>query len=153
MERILPKRKSPRLQNFDYSSANYYFITICTHNRICLFGTAEENNQFGRIAEEGIHQISKHFTDVTVDIFNVMPNHVHMIIVLNENKRNLSSVIGSYKAFVSKEIHKMAPELSVWQRSFHDHIIRTQQSYEKIWIYVANNHRKWREDCFFSEEA
>ncbi|MBR4279130.1 MAG: hypothetical protein IKT34_03030, partial [Clostridia bacterium] len=69
------KRKSPRLQGYDYKTPNYYFITICTHNKEKIFGTEDQRNELGNIAEKGFLQISNHFPDIEIDKFVVMPNH------------------------------------------------------------------------------
>ena len=143
-------RKPTRIPGYDYSSENYYFVTICTHEKKCIFGTTDKLNKFGEIAKEDIRQIESHFDNVHIDHFIIMPNHIHMIIVLSsENRVSLSHVIGLYKSGVSRKIRKLQPELNVWQRSFHDHIIRNQQEYENIWQYIQYNDQKWAEDCFY----
>ncbi len=60
-------------------------------------------------------------------------------------------VIGQYKSGVTRKIRKLIPEMEVWQRSFHDHVIRTRGAYEKIWEYIAHNPQGWEKDCFFVE--
>ena len=131
-----PSRKHPRLKEYDYSTPNYYFITICTWKKQCLFGAAGSLNARGKIAEHGILQIEKHFPNVRVDHYVVMPNHVHAIIILQDDQANLTTVVGQYKSYVTRQIHKMEPDIQVWQTSFHDHGIRTQAGYEKIWNYI-----------------
>ena len=145
-------RKSARIPNYDYSSCNYYFVTICTHNRRCLFGDPGALNENGRTAEKQIRQIPAHYQNVLVDKYVVMPNHIHMILVIQdgEKKENLSQIIGQYKSGVTRIIRGWSPELCVWQRSFHDHIIRNQTSYEKIWEYIEQNPMNWPKDCFYS---
>ena len=81
-----------------------------------------------------------------------MPNHVHAIIVLTDDKTKLSDVVCSYKSYVTKKIHELQPDMKVWQSSFHDHVIRNQQSYEKIWLYIEGNPMNWDKDCFFAAE-
>lgn len=149
----LRKRKSPRITDYDYSTPNYYFITICTYDKKCIFGYPEKLNALGKIAEEHILQISSHYDGVIIDKYVVMPNHIHMIVVLSEsNQNNLNQVIAQYKSGVSRDIRKIDSEASVWQRSYHDHIIRNQKGYEKIWEYIENNPLKWEEDCFYIKE-
>ena len=142
-------RKSARIPNYDYTSCNYYFVTICTHNRKCIFGSVEKLNKSGEIAKNEIISLSEHYQSVLIDHFVVMPNHIHMIIILEEKGPNLNQIIAQYKSGVSRKIHTVFPIISVWQRSYHDHIIRNQASYEKIWNYIENNPLKWREDCFY----
>ncbi len=98
--------------------------------------------------------LETHYSEVYVDQFIVMPNHVHAIIVIGEQNQiskmvTLPQIIGSYKSGVSKQIHQLNPDLSVWKRAFHDHIIRNQIENKKIWNYVAYNDLKWEEDCFY----
>ena len=145
------KRKNPRLSGYDYSTPNYYFITICTHEKQCIFGKPSKLNKLGKIAEKGLNRIADHFPGVFVDKYVVMPNHVHAIIVLEDSSVTLPVVIGQYKAFVTKSIHAFLPDQVVWQTSFHDHIIRNQHSYEKIWSYIETNPNQWNEDCFHIE--
>lgn len=152
-----PVRKSPRMSFFDYSSSQYYFVTICTHEKKCIFGSIKNLSRYGQIAADSIAQISTHYFGVTVDKFVVMPNHIHMILVIgcdNEKKRNpsLDQVIGAYKSGVSREIHKIRDHFPVWQRSFHDHVIRNQKDYERIWSYIDTNPVKWETDCFYYGE-
>ena len=144
-----PKRKTTRLQNFDYSSNNYYFITICTHNKECIFGTVQKLNTLGNIAKSEMENLESHYHGVFVDNFIIMPNHVHAIIVLENQLKSLNEIVGNYKAGVSRKIRNHYPDMIVWQRSFHDHIIRNEESYKKIWQYVECNDQKWTEDCFF----
>ena len=145
-------RKSPRIPNYDYSTENYYFITICTYEKRCIFGNTSELNLFGKIAREQICELSSHYESVKVDKYVVMPNHIHLILVLeNGNADKAEQIIAQYKSGVSRQIHKIAPNLQVWQRSFHDHIIRNQKRYEKIWMYIETNPLRWEKDCFYSE--
>ena len=145
-------RKSPRLPSYDYANHNYYFVTICTHEKHCLFGNVGKLNRYGKIAEESIDYIRKQ--NVVVDQYVIMPNHVHMILVIEcgiSETKKLDTVIGLYKSGVSREIHKIDSNIKVWQRSFHDHVIRNQKSYDKIWEYVTYNPQKWEEDCFYCD--
>lgn len=144
-----PSRKNPRLKDFDYSTPNYYFLTICTFDKKCIFGKPGNPNHFGKIAEDGMNQISLHYPEARVDKYVVMPNHVHLILVLEHNGMDVPNIISSYKAFVTKMIHLVNPNLKVWQTSFHDHVIRNQKSYEKIWNYIDTNPIRWEEDCFY----
>ena len=146
-----PQRKNPRLRGYDYSSENYYFVTICSGDKECIFGRTDKLNQYGEWASQGMEEISQHYPDVIVDKFVVMPNHVHAIIYIKDKKANLSRVIGSYKSYVAKKIHEIEPGKAVWQASFHDHIIRNEKSYHNIWQYIEGNPINWEKDCFYTE--
>ena len=92
---------------------------------------------------------------IRLDKFVVMPNHIHGIFeVTAENNekglKDLSLILGQFKMSVTKKIRKIEPDIEVWQRSFHDHVIRSQHQYEKIWLYIDGNPLKWEEDCFYT---
>ena len=144
-----PVRKRTRMKDFDYASNNYYFVTVCTHGKKCLFGRPAKLSPMGRAASECLQEISAHFPGVVIDKWVVMPNHVHAIIVLSNHHINLSTVVGQYKSAVTKCIRTVCPDAYVWQTSFHDHVIRTQRDYERIWLYIEGNPSRWLEDCFY----
>lgn len=170
--------ESSRLPNWDYSANAVYFITICTANKEHLFGKIKNNisylSQIGKIAKQNTLEIPKHFPYTEVDALVVMPNHIHLILVLNNMQRNvetlhatsttknefmagispksgsLSTIIRSYKSAVSREARKINPDFN-WQSRFHDHIIRTEKSYQKIKLYIEENPQKWNLDMFYNE--
>jgi len=82
----MKKRKSTRLKNYDYSSSGWYFITICAQNRECLFGKIINNkmklNKYGKIVDKKINELKK-YKNIGVDVYCIMPNHIHMIIIIN----------------------------------------------------------------------
>ena len=145
-------RKSPRIPNYDYSSENYYFITICAHEKRCIFGSVNALNTIGLIVSKHIEQIQMHYQTVNVDKYVVMPNHVHLILYLDSGKEaDTRHIIGQFKSGVSREVRKLYPDIQLWQRSFHDHVIRNQADYERIWLYIEGNPLRWEQDCFFME--
>ena len=149
----LLKRKSPRIPGYDYSTRNYYFVTVCTNNKKCIFGTPDCLSHMGNIAKRCIEAIPKHYQNVEIDKYVVMPNHIHMIIKIGttvdeEDLPSLTQIVGQFKMTTSKQIHQISKDCKVWQRSFHDHIIRNQQTYERIWLYIEGNPGKWQEDCY-----
>ncbi|WNZ26256.1 transposase [Leptolyngbya sp. NK1-12] len=79
-------RRSIRLKGYDYTTAGAYFITLCTHQRECLFGTIEDGQMqlslLGQIVQSCWLRLPQHFQSVELDAFVVMPNHVHGIIWL-----------------------------------------------------------------------
>ena len=158
----LPKRKPNRLSYYDYSAPGAYFITICTKNRRNLFwvnaGQSVAHPQlsrWGNVVQNAICSISKHYPAVSVDLFAIMPNHIHLLLQINTNADGramlaptISTVIQQFKGSVTKQIGQ-----SVWQKLFHDHVIRNAQDYLKILEYIDNNPARWTEDCFYMEEA
>ena len=148
-----PVRKSPRIPQYDYSTVNSYFVTICTHEKRCIFCAGDNLTAYGMIAQACLLEIPKRYTGYQVDKFVVMPNHVHAIITIEtEGAKDLSYVIGQYKSVTAKLIHEHNPDLTVWQRSFHDHVIRNQWRYDLIWNYIDTNPIRWGEDCFYSKD-
>ena len=153
-----PKRKKNRLQDYDYSTPNVYFLTICTRNRVNLFWTTDVTNvdsprsvplnAYGKIVRKYIEHISAVYSMVVVDQYVIMPNHVHLLLQINDcdNGRSMiaptiSNVVRHLKGCVSKELG-----FSVWQKGFYDHVIRNEVDYENIWIYIEGNPGKRFED-------
>jgi REP element-mobilizing transposase RayT len=147
----LPKRKQNRLQNYDYSGDGYYFITICTQNHaqiLCEIVGDDAHivpTPFGIITEKYIKSI------VGIDKYVIMPNHIHLIIKIDNGTmwassptQSISQLIKSFKILVTKEIGK-----PIFQRSFHDHVIRNENDYLKIWNYIDENPAKWQEDQYY----
>ena len=148
-----PSRKSPRLKEFNYASPNYYFVTICTKGKECIFGTPKQLSPMGEVASDCLKAIESHFTGVCLDKWVVMPNHIHAIVVLSGTAVQLPAVVGQYKSATTRKIRIFAPGKIVWQASFHDHVIRNQADYERIWTYIEGNPGRWEDDCFYKAPA
>lgn len=117
---------------------------------------------YGKIVEKVINGISEKY-GVEISDYVIMPNHVHLIIFIDEKnlairesplqKRSLiSNIVGYLKATVSKKIHDFSPEKVIWQRNYHDRIIRNDEEYLKIAEYIHTNPGKWEEDRYFISE-
>ena len=168
----LPNRKSPRLKGYDYSQNGAYFITICTKNREELLseiivGTGvldcPQNilKDYGKIANNHLENMSNFYDKIKIDKFVIMPNHIHILIQIFEtDKLNgqsgtpvptnslIAQFVSTYKRFCNKEYGK-----NIWQRSYHDHIIRGEKDYQKIWQYIDTNPLKWEKDCFYRKRS
>ena len=83
------QRKSIRLPGYDYAQAGAYFVTICVHNCQPLFGNIGNGdmilNDYGRVAQISWAELNTQFSDIALDAFIVMPNHIHGIIILNND--------------------------------------------------------------------
>ena len=148
---LLP-RKSPRIKYYDYSNANYYFITICTHRQRCLFGLPDRRTNLGMIAEKHIAAIERHYHCVHVDKFVVMPNHIHLLLQIHTDSNGrsmiaptISTVVRLMKGTASKQAG-----FSLWQKGFHDHVIRNDKDYQEVWNYIEGNPGKWVEDKLYN---
>ena len=161
----LPKRKPNRLPNFDYSTPGAYFITICTENRCNCLGRIVGGGALDapQVQLSGTGKIVQHYIlsgvhipAVTVDKYVIMPNHLHMILFVDPPVSDGTSrtpsptnaliprFVSTLKRFCHRNIGK-----KIFQRSYHDHVIRGEKDYQKIWQYIDGNPSKWEEDCFY----
>ena len=141
-------RKSNRLKNYDYSSNGIYFITVCANDMECLFGHVDMENNMVVLNDDG-KRVDFYIQKIDeVDNYIIMPNHIHFIIRLDKDRNNKSiqRIISGFKRAVSMDFG-----YSPWQKSFHDHIIKSDEEYANIWNYVENNANKWKDDCFYRE--
>lgn len=157
----LPKRKPTRLKGYNYSMPGAYFVTICVKDKKQLLSKIvgddayivpkNQISNYGLICDKYINNINNKYQNITVDKYVIMPNHIHLIIFLHGTMRassptkNIETIIRSFKTMVTKEIGN-----SIWQRSYHDHIIRGEKDYKKIWEYIDTNPLKWEWDCFYN---
>jgi putative transposase len=169
-------RRSIRMKGYDYSLAGAYFITIATHQRLCLFGEVVncdiKLNQLGSIAFDQWTRLEKRFLLSDHSIFVIMPNHIHGIINIvrgagvgfgHERSRipplrpyiisncvpgSLGTIIRAYKASVTYRINAIRGYTypNVWQRNYYEHIIRNEKEYEDIWKYIEANPENWMND-------
>jgi len=157
------ERKPIRLRNYDYSHSGYYFVTICTQHRKECFGDIREArmepNGYGEIVNQCWYDLPRQYPNCLLDSFVIMPNHVHGIIVIdNENAvgngfkpfptHGLSEIIRGFKTFSSRRINEkiLGNIRFCWQKSFYDHIVRSEKSLGLIREYIQNNPLKWDSD-------
>ena len=159
MKNGLPVRKNIRLRHYDYSSAGYYDVTICIEGKRKLFGKASDGKihltEYGEIAERELLKIPQHYKNVKIDKHVIMPNHVHVIIVLVgdalarpalssgaasgaptfgkdiSNAPTIGNIVRGYKAGVSRKFG-----FSCWQRGYYEHVIRDETDYLKRWQFA-----------------
>ena len=176
-----PQRKSPRKKGYDYSQEGVYFVTVCTHRRQYLFGDVVNGemvlSNIGEIAHQEIEKIPEYWAGlVDIDLYVVMPNHIHAIVILvgtaflpsgvenipptslqkmDTQKRapTLGNVVGNHKSGVTRLARRMGcvdGYSRIWQRSYHDHIIRNETSLNKLREYTLYNPTLWADDTFYS---
>ena len=185
-EKELLKRKNLRWKGFDYSRSGAYFITICTENRRQILSRIiadseigeKSNNQqsvgigvlddppnvellpYGIIANKYIKQLNEFYDMIDVDKYVIMPNHIHILLVLSPNESGssrtpiptaqnsvVSRLVSTFKRFCNKECGE-----NIWQSHFHDHIIRNQDDYDEIVKYIRDNPKRWLYDELYAEE-
>jgi len=161
-------RRSIRLKGYDYSRAGAYFITICTHGRECILGDLVDGemrlNEYGDIVRGEWLNLPNRFPDIELDAVVIMPNHIHAIIAIhavgvihelplrNDTKHRrtmlIPKIVGYVKMNTAKRINQSrnTPGARVWQRNYHEHVIRNEADLARIRKYVANNPRKWDMD-------
>lgn len=180
MKKTFPKWKTIRIPQYDYSQEGCYFITICTKNRekilskIVGVGIPDDplnqytenqlknNNEykiklkkFGIIVEKYINSINKTYKNMRIDNYVIMPNHIHMICVLEKNKSGSSRtptptnaripfLISTFKRLINRECKEI-----LWQRNYYEHIIRNEKEYLRILEYIENNPLNWIYDKYY----
>jgi putative transposase len=165
-----PRVPSLRLEHYDYTKIGAYFVTICTKEHRNLFGKIENGlmklNNSGEIVQHEWLQLDRLRDNVELDEFVVMPNHFHAILFITREmegtasraptKRifgkpvsgSLSSIIGGFKSGVAKKINQLKNPVhaGVWQRSFFEHVIRTEESLDRLREYIVTNPLRWELD-------
>jgi REP element-mobilizing transposase RayT len=151
------------MPDYDYRTPGNYFITVCTHARRLLF----EARTLHRLVEDTWASLPEHHR-VQVDVFVVMPNHVHGILQLEGDvvgaqraapqrsgfrarpvlPGSLSAVVRSFKSASTKAINDFQRSRGspVWQRGYYEHLIRTEAELSRAREYIANNPANWRYD-------
>jgi len=136
---IMRDRKLNRLEDFDYSAEGYYFVTICTKNKIEWFGKIKNSemvlNQYGKVVAECLRDLPSHYSNIQLDYFIIMPNHLHCVIIiknnddvvgngfkpfLKKNQYSLSEIIRGLKTFSSYNINK---KIRGFKKSEEDNLI------------------------------
>ncbi len=168
-------RKSIRLKDYNYSQPGAYFITICTkekrHILSQIVGTGVLDgpqivlSHYGKTAETILLQLNDHYNNISLESYVIMPNHIHLLLVLKNadssdlsvigpsgtpvpTQRNstLSRFVSTFKRFCNKEYEK-----NIWQSRFYDHIIRNRKDFDEHLRYIYENPFRWKEDSLYSE--
>ena len=164
-------RKPNRLKDYDYSQNGAYFITICVQDRKPILsqiivgeGLAPPVQglappvlkllPFGECIKEQINNLEIRYENVKIDNYVIMPNHIHILMRI-ENQTGgaspsptVSDIICAFKSLSTLECKKLLPIDILFQRSYHDHIIRDDIDYQQIWQYIDENPIKWAEDKY-----
>ena len=164
----LPKRKHPRLDNFDYSSNGAYFITICTQNRRCVLShvvgrglapaaSCIEYTSLGKIAEQQLFLLAARYSCIAIDQYVIMPNHIHAILILKSEAAGASprptimDIVCTYKSLTTRECKKNGYQGKLFQTSFFEHVIRGREDYDEIVKYICENPVRWCYDELYTD--
>lgn len=163
----LPNRQSIRLRDFDYAQNGAYFVTICTAQRLCLFGTISAGetqlSPVGQVVSSRWLDLPAHTNGLMLDAWVVMPNHLHGIVVLIGNtparidtgvgprgpaQASLGAVIGGFKSAVSRQVtaERLTLVRPIWQRNYHERIVRNDRELDSLRRYIADNPTRWEND-------
>lgn len=157
------RRKPSRLRGFDDTEGRAYFVTICTQDRECRFGEVIADrmrlNKAGEMVARWWRVLPSRFPRLRLDEWQVMTNHLHGILVLpgpaarNSSSLALSEVIGWFKTMTTNAYIRGVksdgwPEFRrrIWQRTYHDRIVRDETELRKIRDYIVTNPLKWHLD-------
>ena len=145
----LPPR-SIRLQPDAYRRPGAYLITICSHRRQRLFGSCVDGvvtlSPLGVICRACLLTVPSHFP-VRVDQWVIMPDHLHVILIAERPfSSGIVQTVAGFKAAVSREwkASNAAAAFPVWQRRFHDHVLRTPEALLRARRYIQANPANWR---------
>lgn len=176
MNRDLPNRRTIRLHEYDYSQEGLYFVTVCSQERLCLFGEVKNNemmlNEAGQMVKNEWNQLKERFRCVDLHDSIVMPNHFHGIIeiirnvgiplvgIRNEDNRQpqgiaptIGQITGAFKSITTNRYIQGVKlynwdrfHTRLWQRNYYEHIIRNEQEYQKTVEYILSNPYNWVSD-------
>ena len=169
MVRETPERRHPRLREFDYSENGAYFVTVCTVGRRNILSRVDvgrglapaapacvELTKMGQIAREQLLALESRFSNLKIEKYVIMPNHIHILLVLTaagaSPRPTVPNIIGAYKSLVTRmcNAENGTPGAKIFQSSFHDHIIRDENDFLARWKYIDENPVKWGEDEYHS---
>ena len=155
----VPERKASRLATYNYSQSGVYFITICSKNRRCTFGTIVGGgvpdaprtrlSPTGKIVARQLGNMIAFYPHVRIEKYVVMPNHIHLLIAIQQGpsgasrtppptSARASQVIPMFISTLKRLTNKTAGH-ALWQRGYYDHIIRSPDDYNTIWHYIDTN--------------
>ena len=158
-----------RLPSYDYGQEGCYFITFCTKDRAPILSRIVGRDDPGApcrlellaagcLLDGYIRRLSTAYPNVTVHQSVIMPNHVHLLLSIDVGEKGqggaprssrptqlVPRMIAALKRFTNQGMG-----VALWQEGYHDHIIRSEADYLRIWQYIDTNPLKWREDCFYA---
>lgn len=148
---MLRRRKRLRHRTFDYRTPGAYFVTIAGWHRTRIFGEVVDQRMRLAVPGDLVWQswlaIPTHCPGIRFDAFVVMPDHVHGIVVIDGGRMRLGRIVNLFKAASTRAVnqHRGTPGAPIWQRGFHDRIIRDDDEWVRIARYIDDNPRRWRD--------
>ena len=160
-----PSRKRIRLPEYDYSSPGAYFVTVCTRDRRCILSRIAVGDgvldvpqvhllPYGEIVAATLQEMAASYPWLALDHYVIMPNHIHLLLRIGNDgpsrtpaptNATLPMLISTLKRFSNKKCG-----IDIFQRSYHEHVIRNENDYLQIWEYIDTNPAKWAEDRYYT---
>lgn len=175
------RRRTIRAQDYDYTQAGAYFITIRTRDREGLLGQVVDGmvqlNEAGQIVNSVWLQTAMVRPDVELDAYVVMPNHFHAIFFIRDESnrsgathrvaptrncsimgkpprpagpkpKSVGAIIAQFKSIVTKRLKNLRQNDSgtIWQRNYYEHVVRDEESLNRIREYIVTNAQRWHLD-------
>lgn len=163
------------MKGWNYGKNGGYFLTLCVQDKLKILSIisvrdelpvpcCDDNlpqpvlTQYGIIVDKYINMISEIYTQIRIDNYVVMPNHIHVMAMVDNGvfgtgypSPTIEKAMAWFKYQTTKEINALrnTPGQKVWQRSYHDHIVRGLQDYNEIITYIDENPLRWITDCFY----
>ena len=161
------QRHSFRLPYDDYSQSGVYFVTICVHDRRCMFGEVKDRatflNELGQLVVSEWLRTPVVRPQAVLDQYVVMPNHVHAMIAIEDSRRGVSpyarpifrspsqtvgAIVRGFKSATTRRINEIRGTAGrmIWQRNYYEHVVRNDNELARIREYIANNPLQWSLD-------
>jgi REP element-mobilizing transposase RayT len=161
------RRRSIRLPEYDYRQTGAYFVTIVARDRAALFGKIAgcemRLNEFGQIVEKEWQRSSAIRSEIELDVFVIMPNHIHGIVNIIDAHdgaiarsplcsgpapRSLGAFVAGFKSAVTTRINELRHTRGtpVWQRNYYEHVVRNDDELLRVREYILNNPLDWDND-------
>jgi len=177
MKNQLPQRKQLRLNKYDYSKTGAYFVTMCVVDRHCILGRIHvgvdalgdppskqnhtvELSSIGKSVEVQLHRFSQYYDNIKINRYIVMPNHIHMILIVsngsprastptidNKNQTLADKTVPRFVSTLKRFIHKECG-FTIFQRSYNDRIIRNEDELNFYRRYIQDNPIRWKYDKY-----
>ncbi len=156
---VEPVRRKPLCwTGYDYHTPGVYFVTICTANRRPLLGDVDETgrlhpSRIGWSVSETWHDLPDRFPNLEPIAFIAMPDHVHGLLTLapmaNEAEAppTLGRIVNVFKSIANHQVRQLDERTglsgSLWQRGFHDRVVRSDDEMHQIEWYIKENPARW----------
>jgi putative transposase len=167
------QRRSIRIPSYDYTQPGAYFITVVTNQRACILSQIGDGltnlSPVGRLVEQEWLRLPLRFSHTHLDVYTVMPNHLHGIIVIDQDPSggetrhgqypataeafakpvpgSIPTMIRSFKSATTSQYRKLNRSHEVlWQRNYFERVIRNDGEWQRIRDYILANPLNWESD-------